>query len=175
MLKVVINSKFLTLRFTLVKSINIALACYFILYSNSIFSEGWFPELGSKPKAYTYRFSDTPVRQNFLYFPEKKILVSSQCAYKSGSDYVARKCMAYIPLENIVKGLYKEFLKLKHIVPPDPKNPREVSVFICVRSGGYLYSELNEFSRYGRQGDLKEFCGFDDGSMISLESIQSYL
>ncbi len=149
----------------------IVILIYFIIVNNILNFE---PPSNEKPFLETYRLYETNVRQNVLKFYKSDLYISSQCIYKKSSSYSKRNCQAWKPLEEIESGEYRKYFSA-HKILPDFSKIRSVSMYICIQSGGFITTEVNEYGRYGREAELMDFCQFDDKSMIGLRSLDKAL
>lgn len=149
----------------------IILILSFFLFTNPFFA---IEVLTEKPFLETYKFFETPVRQNVLKFFRAGIYISSQCTKKVGKTYFRRECMAWKPLDAIESGEYVKYFQ-KRTVLPDFSRIRSVSIFVCIHSGGMITTEVNEYGKYGRDVEPMDFCQFADTSLLSLYSIDRAL
>ncbi|MCP5512646.1 MAG: hypothetical protein H7A24_12250 [Leptospiraceae bacterium] len=132
------------------------------------------PPNDEKPSVETYKFIEHPQRQNVIKFLRTGLYVSSHCVFKKGSKFFRRDCGAWKPMDVLENGKYKAYFKPNKVLP-DPRNPRLVSIFICVQAGGTIATEVNEFGKFGRPASPMDFCQFEDQSLLGLVSIERYL
>ncbi|MCB1179277.1 MAG: hypothetical protein KDK36_16975 [Leptospiraceae bacterium] len=143
------------------------LLIFFLLFSN-LFS--YSPPSNEKPFLETYKLIETNVRQNVLKFFKAGLYISSQCVRKENKKYYRRKCGAWKPLDVLENGKYRKYFHPNKALP-DLRRPKSVSIFICIQSGGFITTEVNEYGKYGRDIEPMDFCQFNDKSMVALDSI----
>jgi hypothetical protein len=132
------------------------------------------PPSNEKPALETYRLFETNVRQNILKFYKIGLYISAQCVYKQGKSYQKRNCNAWKPLDEIESGDYRKYFGA-HKVLPDFARTRSVSIYLCIQSGGFITTEVNEYGKYGRDVEPMDFCQFDDKSLVGLKSMDRAL
>lgn len=153
------------------RAVKVIFLFLFFFSVNSFFA---IEVLKEKPFLETYKFFETPVRQNVLKFFRSGIYISSQCTNKMGKTYFRRECMAWKPLDAIESGEYVKYFQ-KRTILPDFSKIRSVSIFVCIHSGGIVATEVNEYGKYSRDVEPMDFCQFSDKSLLSLYSIDRAL
>jgi hypothetical protein len=144
----------------------------FLLISTKIYS--YSPPNNEKPSYETYKLIEFPQRQKVIKFLNLGLLISEQCVSIKNSKFTRRNCGAWKPMDVLENNQYKKYF-IPNKVLPDPNNPRLVSLFICIQSGGQISTEVNEFGKYGRDIEPLDFCQFSDNSILALISIEKYL
>ncbi|MCB1189886.1 MAG: hypothetical protein H7A23_18400 [Leptospiraceae bacterium] len=133
------------------------------------------PKFQEKGYTETYKFPDKAQRLSFIRFPKTNVMVSYHCVYKSSTGKVGRNCMAWKPYQMIDTGEVQKLFEQKNRILPDTRDNKAVSFFICKEAGGYVNTEANEYTAFGRKDELMDFCEFEDGSITSISYIRMYL
>lgn len=143
---------------------------FFIFYA--IF--GFSPPANEKPFLETYRLFDTNVRQNVLKFYKSNLYISAGCVFRKNSSYMKRNCDAWKPLDQIESGEYRKYFGA-HKILPDFSRIRSVSIYLCIQTGGFITTEVNEYGKYGRDVEPMDFCQYNDKSLVGLNSMDRAL
>lgn len=133
------------------------------------------PKFGEKGYVETYKFPDRPQRLSFIRFPKANVMISYHCVYKTNAGKKGRNCMAWRPYQMIDTGEVQKLFEQKNRILPDTRDNRAVSFFICKEAGGFVNTEANEYTAFGRKEELMDFCEFRDGSVTSINYIRMYL
>ncbi|MCB1159380.1 MAG: hypothetical protein H7A25_04625 [Leptospiraceae bacterium] len=120
----------------------------------------------------SYKFYDSEVRHSMIRFPQSLITISSHCLKRSGTRYYSRDCEAWKIYEGIDD---RSLIKKVSEGPYAHRSTSEIVFALCKESGGVVYSEVNEYIRMGREIEIMDFCGYEDGSMASVRSILHFL
>lgn len=142
---------------------------FIILIQNSLSAA----ELKEKPTKETFKFIESETRKNVLKFHRAGLYISEQCVKKTGKVYVKRECGAWKLIEKLESGDYRKYFTPDKIWP-DLSKPKSVSIFLCIRSGGFLTTETNEYGRYSA-AETADFCQYKDDSLLALKSIERNL
>ena len=146
---------------------------FFVLTILSIAIFAFEPPSGVKPTKETYKFVESPVRQNVTKFLTQGLYISSHCLSNSGKTYLRRECKAWYPLDLIESGEYKKLFTPDKIYP-DVTKVKSIAIQICVRSKGFINTEVNEFGKFSR-GETLDFCQYEDDSSVALRSLEFLL
>ncbi|HMV78753.1 MAG TPA: hypothetical protein PK453_09270 [Leptospiraceae bacterium] len=130
-------------------------------------------ELKEKPSKETFKFTESETRKNVLKFHKAGLYISEQCVRRTGKVYVKRECGAWKLIEKLESGDYRKYFTPDKIWP-DLSRPKSVSIFLCIRSGGFLTTETNEYGRYS-SAETVDFCQYKDDSLLALKSIERNL
>ncbi len=142
---------------------------FIILIQNSLSAA----ELKEKPTKETFKFIESETRKNVLKFHRTGLYISEQCVKRNGKVYVKRECGAWKLIEKLESGDYRKYFTPDKVWP-DLSKPKSVSIFLCIRSGGFLTTETNEYGRYSR-AETADFCHYKDDSLLALKSIERNL
>ena len=145
-----------------------------ILISSSI--HPWSPALSGRVRMESFQFADKQNRSMFIKFVDLSITISYHCAYGTSKNRYSRNCMAWKPFELVSTGEYVElYKKFKKSKISKIKTARQLTERICKHTGGTIQTENYEYDPNGRQAELLDFCEYDDGSMMSLISFETYM